>query len=507
MSANPVHYWRFSEASGTVARDETGTSNGTYAAGVQHLPGAIGGDADLALGGSPSYAMRSPAPGALTGTATRSYEFWFKTEPGQGRATLLWHGGLEISTSYIAGGNLGYATAGHCGVVGDFITTGPRLQTTFTRAGDNEVLAAQKDKFFRPVGTMTVDNEPNGLDMAFVACSTNCLNGRVWVGGTGSRNTDALNSYYTREVNRDGWCMSGATSDFERCGYEFVRHASYRGDGVKFKRGMWLKNPSGVGGQEGDSGAPVYRTSDTDPNKLIYGGVASAIGEGGLLIVASSWEIYEETGARPAASPEFLNPLVAIKVQNSGGQYTAVGTYEDGSLRDVTQEATWSTYDYADPSSTRTSWIVVDAGGSIRTAFNGFFNEVTIVRASLRGVVSTQSPLIGGTYQIEYPDNLILARGSSFQFKIDTTYPDPRVTPPTNPFAAARYPTGGVVDLTSNAIWNSSNSSSLSISDVPGSKGFAQGIASGQSTVTASFVLPERPEAIFTRDLLVSVQG
>jgi hypothetical protein len=63
---------------------------------------------------------------------------------------------------------------------------------------------------------------------------------------------------------------------------------------------MWLENPNGEGGLEGDSGAPVYRSSDTETNKLVYGGVASAVG-GSTLIVTPSWEVLEQTGARPTA--------------------------------------------------------------------------------------------------------------------------------------------------------------------------------------------------------------
>ncbi|HEY6461522.1 MAG TPA: hypothetical protein VIY73_15250, partial [Polyangiaceae bacterium] len=49
MADLPLSYWRFGEASGTVAVDQMGATNGTYVGGVTlGAPGAIAGDGDTA---------------------------------------------------------------------------------------------------------------------------------------------------------------------------------------------------------------------------------------------------------------------------------------------------------------------------------------------------------------------------------------------------------------------------------------------------------------------------
>jgi hypothetical protein len=84
LADSPLSYWRFGESSGTVAVDETGTTNGTYsAAGVTlGAPGAIAGDSNTAatFDGASGY-VDMGAAFAFGGVSPMTYEAWFKPNP------------------------------------------------------------------------------------------------------------------------------------------------------------------------------------------------------------------------------------------------------------------------------------------------------------------------------------------------------------------------------------------------------------------------------------------
>lgn len=76
----PLSYWRFGEASGTVATDETGTTNGTYTGAVTlGAAGAIAGDANTAASfdGTTGYVALGNGFD-FAGTSAMSIEVWVK---------------------------------------------------------------------------------------------------------------------------------------------------------------------------------------------------------------------------------------------------------------------------------------------------------------------------------------------------------------------------------------------------------------------------------------------
>ena len=87
LADTPVGYWRFGEASGTRAADQTANATpGTYQNGViLRVPGALGTSTDTAAsfdGGNDQVTMGDPANGVLdVGTGDFSVETWVKT-PG-----------------------------------------------------------------------------------------------------------------------------------------------------------------------------------------------------------------------------------------------------------------------------------------------------------------------------------------------------------------------------------------------------------------------------------------
>jgi Concanavalin A-like lectin/glucanases superfamily len=74
----PVSYWRFDEASGTKAADQIGVNSGTYSGRYAlGVPGAIAGDAAVALNGSSGYVSVPDSASLHTGN-TFTIEAWVK---------------------------------------------------------------------------------------------------------------------------------------------------------------------------------------------------------------------------------------------------------------------------------------------------------------------------------------------------------------------------------------------------------------------------------------------
>jgi len=82
LALNPVGYWRLGETSGTVANDETGNFDGTYAGGATlGQVGAITSDNNTAVGldGSDDYVNIDGYQG-VTGTGARTISAWIKAD-------------------------------------------------------------------------------------------------------------------------------------------------------------------------------------------------------------------------------------------------------------------------------------------------------------------------------------------------------------------------------------------------------------------------------------------
>ena len=141
-------------------------------------------------------------------------------------------------------------------------------------------------------------------------------------------------------------------------------------------------------------------------------------------------------------------------------QFTAMATYSDGSLQDVTLHATWSSSD--------TSIATVSTFGLITAVTDGN----TDITASLAGI--TSAPVNVVTYipgpklsSIAVSRSVIasLVVGGTQQFKATGTISD-----------------GTVEDITSQVTWTSSNPTIATIS----ATGLATGIAPGKTSITAT---------------------
>jgi hypothetical protein len=149
-----------------------------------------------------------------------------------------------------------------------------------------------------------------------------------------------------------------------------------------------------------------------------------------------------------------VNPSVA---KGATVQFTATGTYSDGSLQTITNSVTWS--------SSMTSVATIAAGGLATGIGTGTSN----VTAALGSVVSpadslTVTPPTLVSIAVT-PTNSAIAKGATEQFMATGSYSD-----------------GSSGDLTSSATWTSSNPTAASVS----AAGLASANAQGVTTIIAS---------------------
>ncbi len=146
-------------------------------------------------------------------------------------------------------------------------------------------------------------------------------------------------------------------------------------------------------------------------------------------------------------------------------QFTATGYFSDSSNINLTQQVSWSSSNYAvaaisNSDGSRGLATAVSIGtASISAELNGISNAT----------VFTVTPAELVFIEIE-PANPKIQKTKSLQLKV-----------------YGHYTNSDKQDITQDAAWTSSNASVLTVSDTPGSKGLATGVAIGQSTVTASY--------------------
>jgi phospholipase C len=192
-------------------------------------------------------------------------------------------------------------------------------------------------------------------------------------------------------------------------------------------------------------------------------GLATSTGVGTTTITATSGNISGT--ATLTITPAVLqvitvtpaNPAIPLGTTQ---QFTATGTYSDGSTQDVTTTATWS-------SSANTVAVISNNSGS-----QGLATSASVGTATM---TATSGSIAGSTLLTVNPPALVsiavmpvnptIAQGGTQQFTATGTYTD-----------------GSTQDLTTAVTWTSSNPAVASIN----SGGLATGLAGGSSTITAT---------------------
>ncbi len=196
-------------------------------------------------------------------------------------------------------------------------------------------------------------------------------------------------------------------------------------------------------------------------------GKASALEVGAALITASLQGV--SATAELTVTPAVLTSLSVTPASFSNPKgttkaLTATGGYSDGSSRDLTAEVTWTSSDVA---------VSISTGGATPgVAFANAVGAATIT-ASLSGVSAeadaTVTPAVLTGIELS-PTTVRIAQGTTRPFALTGTWSD-----------------GTTLDVTTAAIWSSSDSTITTISNASGSEGLATAVAPGVTTISAAY--------------------
>jgi hypothetical protein len=209
----------------------------------------------------------------------------------------------------------------------------------------------------------------------------------------------------------------------------------------------------------------TWSSSSTATASITAGGFATGVGAGTSTIKAqrgSASDTSVLTVTAATLSSIAVTPTTATIAKGTTQQYTAIGTYSDTSTQDITALVAWS--------SGTTTVATIAAGGLATGAGAG----TSTISASLSGVNSNNATLTVTAATVVSiaitPANPSVAIGYKLQLHATATFSDTTTQ-----------------DVTSLAIWSSSKSSVVSVSNAAGSKGLVSAKAAGAATITATF--------------------
>ncbi|WP_207385576.1 Ig-like domain-containing protein, partial [Legionella gratiana] len=159
-----------------------------------------------------------------------------------------------------------------------------------------------------------------------------------------------------------------------------------------------------------------------------------------------------------------VTPISSQIAKGITQQFTAIGTYSDSSIQDLTSSVTWSS------SSIATATISNESGSN--GLATGVSSGTTTIAATLDSVSGTASLAVTNATLVSIavtPTDPSIAKGTTQQFTAIGTFSD-----------------SSTHDLTSSVTWSSSNTAIATISNTSGSNGIATGVASGTTTITAT---------------------
>jgi concanavalin A-like lectin/glucanase superfamily protein/Big-like domain-containing protein/ASPM-SPD-2-Hydin domain-containing protein len=205
----------------------------------------------------------------------------------------------------------------------------------------------------------------------------------------------------------------------------------------------------------------VTWSSSTSVATINTSGVATGLAPGQATITASLGSVSNSavlTVTTAVLTSIAVNPVNPSVFVGSAQQFTATGTYSDNSTQDLTNSATWT--------SSNTNIASISATGlasSLAVGTTTIGATVLTVSGSTTLTVTLSPPPLQSISVT--PANPSVAIGQNQQFVATGVYAD-----------------GSTQDLTSSVSWNSSTPSAATIN----ASGLAIGLATGQTTITAS---------------------
>ncbi len=201
-----------------------------------------------------------------------------------------------------------------------------------------------------------------------------------------------------------------------------------------------------------------WSTSNTTATTISPSGLALGLVTGSATIQAASGSITGSTTlvvSTAALSSIAVTPSTPTIAQGVTQQFTATGTYTDGSIQDVTTSVTWSSSDK--------SIATISSGGLVTGVASGPATIQATYQSETGSTTLTVSSATLSSIAVT-PSNASIAQGLSEQFKATGTYSD-----------------GSTHDLTTAVTWSSLNKTIATIA----SGGLAKAVAVGTATIQA----------------------
>jgi len=197
-------------------------------------------------------------------------------------------------------------------------------------------------------------------------------------------------------------------------------------------------------------------------------GQATALAEGHADVTATFGNISGSTTVTisPATLTTItLSPANASIVRNTDLQFTAQGTFSDGSTQDVTQSVTWV--------SSVPAFATISNAASHRGTASGSSGGTTTISATKDGITgSTMLTVSLAMLQsiTVTPAAATIGRGTTQQYR-----------------AIGNYEGGLTVDITRSVSWSSDKTTVAYVSNAADSKGLLTAVGGGTANITASY--------------------
>jgi len=216
------------------------------------------------------------------------------------------------------------------------------------------------------------------------------------------------------------------------------------------------------------------------------GGLATGVAAGNVTINASSAGFSDTatlTVTAPVLTSLVITPPAATIQVNLTQSFVATAVYNDGTSATVTASATWSSSDET------VAVMSVGVGGGGRGGFPG--------GGVVGGATATALAAGSATISASYTENGISVTGTAALIVTDPPLLSLEITP-TNPtaglasqyqtfVATAIYADYSTRNVTASATWSSSNGTTAVIASSGGTAGRATLLATGTSTITATY--------------------
>lgn len=218
------------------------------------------------------------------------------------------------------------------------------------------------------------------------------------------------------------------------------------------------------GSQQDLTGSVTWATSNSNVVTIGAEGLATALNPG-TATISASFDGHSDTAIVEVAEAELtavqMDPVSASIADGTDQQFVLTAIFNNGSTHDVTPNATWESSNTA----------VATVGGSGRAT--GVDPGEAIITASFHGESASAELTVTDAVleRVEVsPTNAELPLGLSQQYTATAVFTD-----------------DSTQDVTTNAVWATSNRNRADISNATGSKGKAVGRAVGEVTISAAY--------------------